>query len=97
MDRSILVAVIYMGCICCMWACWWVVWVRIGGGRVKCESLSVSWLGEVRMSVCVCMFVCSDPTLAAEYSTASGGESCTSARISSTLSLFNSPRPAKIH
>lgn len=33
-----------------------------GGGRVKCESVSVSWLGEVRnvcMSVCVCMFVCS--------------------------------------
>lgn len=25
-----------------------------GGGRVKCESVSVSWLGEVRTSVCVC-------------------------------------------
>lgn len=45
-----------------------------GGGRVKCESVSVSWLGEVRMSVCVCMFVCSGPSLAAEYSTESGGE-----------------------
>lgn len=42
-----------------------------GGGRVKCESVSVSWLGEV---VCVCMFVCSGPTLAAEYSTESGGQ-----------------------
>jgi hypothetical protein len=28
-----------------------------GGGRVKCESVSVSWLGEECVSVCVCVCV----------------------------------------